>query len=100
MSCSGTFAWGADAPRRVYRYLTVRSVLDTARERVRENTLALWDSVLAVRQTCGRGQYHRPWASPEGNLYAALRLPQRPPFSGLEARSGQPRGRLWGWISG
>ena len=33
-------------------------------------------SVMAGRQTRGRGQFTRPWVSPPGNLYASIRLPQ------------------------
>ncbi len=44
-----------------------------------------WDSVIASEQTAGRGQYGRQWFSPRGNIYAALRLPLKPPFNGLQA---------------
>ena len=64
---------------------TVGSVLDAAWEAVEAGTLPVFDSIVASAQTAGRGQYHRTWFSPEGNLYAALRLPGTPPFLGTEA---------------
>ena len=64
---------------------TVPSVLDTAWEAVASGQLNVFDSILAAAQTAGRGQYHRNWHSPEGNLYAALRLPGTPPFLGTES---------------
>jgi len=64
---------------------TVSSVLDAAWEAVESGTLSVFDSILASAQTAGRGQYHRTWVSPEGNLYAALRLPGTVPFLGTEA---------------
>lgn len=42
-------------------------------------------SVLALSQRSGRGQLGRNWVSPEGNVYAALRLPQSHPFTGTAA---------------
>ena len=65
---------------------TVPSVLDTAWQAVAEGRLNVFDSILAAAQTAGRGQYRRNWHSPEGNLYAALRLPGTPPFLGLDCR--------------
>ncbi len=64
---------------------TVSSVLDVAWEAADAGTLSVFDSILASTQTAGRGQYHRTWVSPKGNLYAALRLPGTPPFVGTEA---------------
>lgn len=64
---------------------TVGSVLDAAWEAAGNRALPVFDSILASVQTAGRGQYRRAWVSPEGNLYAALRLPGTPPFLGTEA---------------
>lgn len=44
-----------------------------------------WASVLAESQTNGVGQLGRSWISPPGNLYASVRLPNVPPFTGLAA---------------
>lgn len=64
---------------------TVSSVLDAAWDAVEAGALSVFDSIVASAQTAGRGQYRRTWFSPEGNLYAALRLPGTPPFIGTEA---------------
>lgn len=55
------------------------SSLDVARVLARDGVLNVWDSVLAVTQTSGRGQLRRPWSSPAGNIYSALRLPYGEP---------------------
>lgn len=52
------------------------SCMDLAWERVIDGRLPAWDSVVAERQTRGRGQFGRCWYSPPGNLYGALRLPR------------------------
>ena len=44
-----------------------------------------WASVLCLSQSAGRGQMRRAWASPEGNIYAALRLPDSGPFATFAA---------------
>jgi len=59
----------------------VDSVLDTAHALAAEACLPVWGSVLADSQRCGRGQLRREWASPPGNIYAALRLPLEQPFT-------------------
>lgn len=69
----------------IYRTGTVTSVLDAARSPDFASKLGEFDSLLAESQTAGRGQFRRHWASPAGNIYAALRLPMRPPFTGTEA---------------
>lgn len=51
------------------------STLDVARALTERNLLCEWDSILGLRQKSGRGQLRRAWNSPEGNIYAALRLP-------------------------
>lgn len=66
----------------IFTLAEVPSALDTACELASEGRLAIWDSVLAASQTAGRGQLRRRWASPPGNIYAALRLPVSPPFDG------------------
>lgn len=63
----------------------VGSALDEAHALAAAGGLPEWGSVLARAQTSGRGQLRRHWHSPEGNLYAALRLPLEPPFVGSEA---------------
>lgn len=51
------------------------SSLDVAHALAQRGMLNVWDSVLCASQTSGRGQLRRPWQSPPGNIYAALRLP-------------------------
>ena len=65
----------------IIRLGTVDSVLTSARQFASLGCLDPFDSVTAVEQTAGRGQYGRTWQSPAGNIYAALRLPQVPPFT-------------------
>ena len=69
----------------IIRLGTVDSVLTAARQCALLGCLDLFDSVTASSQTAGRGQYGRVWQSPAGNIYAALRLPKIPPFSGTAA---------------
>ena len=59
------------------------TVMNEARRRAAVNELPFFASVLAETQTAGRGRHGHAWASPAGNLYAAIRLPDHPPFSGL-----------------
>ena len=61
------------------------STLDVARLLVEADLFPEWASVLSLRQSSGRGQMRRAWASPEGNLYSALRLPLAPPFDSAAA---------------
>ncbi|WP_353116610.1 biotin--[acetyl-CoA-carboxylase] ligase [Nitratidesulfovibrio sp.] len=51
------------------------SSLDVAHALAAAGALPEWGTVLAVSQRAGRGQLRRPWESPPGNIYAALRLP-------------------------
>ncbi|NHZ48790.1 biotin--[acetyl-CoA-carboxylase] ligase [Desulfovibrio sp. XJ01] len=51
------------------------SSLDVAHTLAAAGALPEWGTVLAVSQRAGRGQLRRPWESPPGNIYAALRLP-------------------------
>jgi BirA family biotin operon repressor/biotin-[acetyl-CoA-carboxylase] ligase len=51
------------------------SSLDVAHALAAAGVLPEWGAVLAVSQRAGRGQLRRPWESPPGNIYAALRLP-------------------------
>ena len=73
-------AASADMPP-IWVYDECGSTLTTATELVSQRALPIWGSVLAARQTQGRGQLGRHWQSPAGNLYTALRLPDCPPFS-------------------
>ncbi len=61
------------------------SVLDDAWALVQKNMFPVWSSVLASCQNAGRGQTRRPWQSPKGNLYVALRLPNEHPFDNTAA---------------
>lgn len=59
----------------------VDSTFNAARELYETGEFPVWDSVVAISQTQGRGQMMRHWASPPGNLYAVMRLPDTPPYS-------------------
>lgn len=72
-------------PPFVWRLGEVASSLDAAFLLASRGTLIVWDSLLAISQTAGRGQLRRHWASPPGNIYAALRLPLAQPFDGTAA---------------
>jgi BirA family biotin operon repressor/biotin-[acetyl-CoA-carboxylase] ligase len=63
----------------------VASALDVAWDLVAEGRLPVFGSVLAASQTAGRGRHGRAWLSVPGHVYAALRLPAEPPFSGTLA---------------
>lgn len=69
----------------VWRLGEVTSSLDAAFLLASRGKLIVWDSLLAISQTAGRGQLRRRWASPPGNIYAALRLPPESPFDGTAA---------------
>ncbi|WP_051176884.1 biotin--[acetyl-CoA-carboxylase] ligase [Halodesulfovibrio aestuarii] len=62
-------------PANIYLCGECSSALDVARILHEKELLEEWDSVLALRQQSGRGQLRRAWDSPEGNIYAAMRLP-------------------------
>lgn len=70
---------------KIHYFGEVGSCLDTAWNLVKEGRLIEWDSAQARSQTAGRGQMRRNWISPEGNLYAALRLPFAAPFDSAAA---------------
>lgn len=79
---------GADTirlPAPLYLSGPATSSMDVARALALDGRLPVWGSVLALSQTSGRGQLGRRWVSPEGNVYAALRLPFLPPFTDTAA---------------
>lgn len=51
------------------------SAFDVAHWLEKEGLLQNWDSVLALSQRAGVGQYGRTWISPPGNLHAVWKLP-------------------------
>jgi BirA family biotin operon repressor/biotin-[acetyl-CoA-carboxylase] ligase len=58
--------------------------MDEAWQRIAEGGLSAWDSILAARQSGGRGRLRRPWTSPAGNLHVSLALPEPPqPFRNM-----------------
>ncbi len=57
------------------------SSLDVAHALAHRNLLPEWGAVLVLGQSAGRGQLRRAWASPPGNIYAALRLPTAWPLN-------------------
>jgi biotin-(acetyl-CoA carboxylase) ligase len=69
----------------VFGYGTVTTVFDPAWELFKAGQLPVWGSVLAESQTQGRGRGGHVWQSPKGHVYAALRLPDEPPFNGSAA---------------
>ncbi|MFA9394304.1 MAG: biotin--[acetyl-CoA-carboxylase] ligase [Halodesulfovibrio sp.] len=62
-------------PADIYLCGMCSSTLDVARVFNEKHLLKEWDSILGIRQQSGRGQLRRAWNSPEGNIYAAMRLP-------------------------
>lgn len=61
------------------------SSLDIAKRLAELDLFPVWSTVLVLSQSAGRGQMRREWTSPEGNIYAAMRLPMEPPFSTFAA---------------
>ena len=72
-------------PAPVYMTGAASSSLDVANVLHQHGLLPEWASVLCLSQSAGRGQMRRAWASPEGNVYAALRLPNAGPFATFAA---------------
>lgn len=75
----------ASVPAPVYLCGPATSSMDVARALAANGQLPVWGSVLALSQRSGRGQLGRNWVSPEGNVYAAIRLPEIHPFTGTAA---------------
>lgn len=65
----------------LYRLESCDTVLNEARRLFADDRFPVWASVIAARQTAGRGQHGHRWVSPAGNLYAAIRLPLSAPFT-------------------
>ena len=61
------------------------SVLNAAWKMVADSRFSVFDALICYEQTAGRGQYGRSWISPQGNVYAAIRLPYTAPFTNTEA---------------
>ena len=61
------------------------SVLNAAWKMVADSRFSVFDALISYEQTAGRGQYGRSWISPQGNVYAAIRLPYTAPFNNTEA---------------
>ncbi|MCU0598817.1 MAG: biotin--[acetyl-CoA-carboxylase] ligase [Desulfobacterales bacterium] len=62
------------------------SSMDVAWLFISEENFKVWDSILAVEQTAGRGQHQRIWMSPAGNIHAAWRLPHPSSTKDLDDR--------------
>ena len=62
------------------------STMELASRMVADGILGPWGAVVCARQTCGRGQLRRPWASFLGNLHASIVLPS-PPGKGPWAKA-------------
>lgn len=72
------YIWQAETCEEQQRVLICgqcTSSMDVAWHFIAKNNLQIWDSILALEQTAGRGQHYRPWISPAGNIHAAWRLP-------------------------
>ncbi|OIQ48925.1 Bifunctional ligase/repressor BirA [Pseudodesulfovibrio hydrargyri] len=54
------------------------STMELAARLVADGRLGPWGAVVCARQTRGRGQLRRPWASLAGNLHASIVLPPAP----------------------
>ena len=72
-------------PAPVYITGAASSSLDVANALHQRGLFPEWASVLCLSQTSGRGQMRRAWASPVGNAYAALRLPNKGTFATFAA---------------
>jgi len=57
---------------------TCASTMELASRLVSQGLLGPWGAVISARQTQGRGQLRRPWASLAGNLHASIVLPPAP----------------------
>ena len=57
------------------------STMDTAWHFIEHRQMHIWDSVIAVEQTAGRGQLKRQWISPAGNIHTSWLWPL-PKFNG------------------
>ena len=57
---------------------TCASTMELASKLVAEGLLGPWGAAVCARQTEGRGQLRRPWASLAGNLHASIVLPPAP----------------------
>ena len=62
------------------------STMDAAWHFIETRQMNIWDSVIAVKQSAGRGQHQRQWISPAGNIHASWRWPL-PEFDGT-AKTG------------
>ena len=69
-----------DTPAPMYLCDEVTSTFAIAHAMAQNGMLPAWGAVLAACQTDGRGQFHRRWHSPRGNLYVTFRLPDAPLF--------------------
>ncbi|MDR2339477.1 MAG: biotin--[acetyl-CoA-carboxylase] ligase [Deltaproteobacteria bacterium] len=82
-SAGAPYLDGSDAL--LFRMGELGSVMDASWELLKENRFPPFSSVTATSQTAGRGRFGRTWASPPGNIYASLRLPDGPPYVGTLA---------------
>jgi len=57
------------------------STMDAVWHLIENHQMNIWDSVIAVEQTIGRGQQKRQWISPAGNIHASWVWPL-PKFDG------------------
>ncbi|WP_338666798.1 biotin--[acetyl-CoA-carboxylase] ligase [Pseudodesulfovibrio methanolicus] len=75
---SGWLRGGGLAHGTVVVARTCTSTMELAARLVADGLLGPWGAVIGVRQTRGRGQLRRPWASLAGNMHASIVLPPAP----------------------
>jgi len=57
------------------------STMDIGWHFIEKGQMTIWDSLISVKQSAGRGQHKRPWISPAGNIHASWYWPL-PEFNG------------------
>ena len=68
-------ARGYEGPASIHITGPCISTMDAAGEFIRRGVMKPWSSVIALRQTAGRGRRKRRWDSPPGNLYGTWYWP-------------------------
>ena len=74
----------------------ITSTMDAAWNLIEDHQMDIWDSIIAVEQTAGRGQQKRQWISPAGNIHASWLWP----LPGFDNESATDWGGLLSLIAG
>ncbi|MDR1309049.1 MAG: hypothetical protein LBL95_04010 [Deltaproteobacteria bacterium] len=77
-----------EVPAPIHYFGDIGTAFEPAWSLIGEGRLPVWGSVLAESQSRGRGRGGKPWVSPRGHVYAALRLPPGSPLDGPIASIG------------